>query len=421
MTRAPRPPLTRDARLLLVGVAIDAFGTGLTLPFLVVYLHQLHGIPLQTIGLIVAVPSAVALVLLAPLGALVDSAGPRRVQMAALGSAAAGAALMSQVDGVGVALLARVLMGLGWAAFWPANNSLVAAVLPSEQRPRYFGVSFALLNAGIGVGGIVGAVYVDVARPATFSTVYLVDAVTFLVPLALFALPLRHVGGPPPDRPPAEAGAPAYRDVLTDPVFRRVLAVVFVSAFVGYGQVEGGWTAYATAIARVPTQTIGLAFTANTTVIVLSQLVVLRLIEGRRRTRLLALLAALWVASWAVMGIAAFHPATATASTLVVSAFAIFAVGETLLSPVSPALINDVASDHLRGRYNATAGIAFQLAAIGAPAIAGVVLGGGHGRIFILMLVVGCGVLAALAFALESRLSPHANGVAPRDRAALTR
>ena len=409
--------MTRDARLLLVGVAIDALGTGLTLPFLVVYLHQIHGIPLETIGLIVAVPPAVALLLLAPLGALVDSVGPRRVQMAALASAAAGAALMSQVDGVGLALLARVLMGVGWAAFWPANNSLIAEVLPSEQRQRYFGVSFALLNAGIGIGGIVGAVYVDVARPATFSTVYLLDALTFLVPLLLFAVPLRHVGGPPPVDGSTHPERPGtYHEVLADPVFRRVLAVVFVAAFVGYGQIEGGWTAYATTIARVPPRTIGIAFTANTTVIVLAQLIVLGLIQGRRRTRLLVLLAALWAVSWTVMGIAALEPATPSASALVVAAFTIFAAGETLLSPVSPALINDVAADHLRGRYNATAGIAFQLAAIGAPAIAGVVLGAGYGRAFIVMLVAGCAILAALAFVLEARLSPHANGVAPLDR-----
>jgi MFS family permease len=116
--------------------------------------------------------------------------------------------------------------------------------------------------------------------------------------------------------------------------------------------------------------------------------------------------------SWAVMGVAALRPGTATASVLIVVAFSVFAVGETLLSPVSPAIINDVASDRLRGRYNAVAGIAFQLAAIAAPAIAGVILGAGHGGAFIGMLVAGCAVLAALAFVLEAHLSPRANGVA---------
>ena len=412
MARAT-PPLSRDARFLLIGAAVDAFGTGLTLPFLVVYLHQIRGLPLETIGLLVAVPALVALVLLAPVGALVDSIGPRRVQMVAHAGAAAGALLMSRADTVALAFAARVLVGIGHAAFWPANQSLIASVLPGERRQRYFGVSFALLNAGIGVGGIIGAVYVDVGYPETFTTVYVADALTFLVPLVLLALPLRHVGGPLVERAAGDEPKGTYREVLRDPVFRRVLAVVFVSAFVGYGQIEGGWTAYANAIARVSTRTMGLAFAANTTVIVLSQLVVLRLIDGRRRTRLLVLLAALWATSWAVMGLAGLRPATPLAAGLIITAFSVFAVGETLLSPVSPAIINDVAPDRLRGRYNATAGFAFQLAAIAAPAIAGVVLGTGHGVAFIGMLVTGCGVLAALALVLEARLSPRANGLAP--------
>ena len=187
---------SRDARLLLTGIAADAFGTGLTLPFLVVYLHAVRGIGLETVGLIVAVPGAVALLLLAPIGVLVDHFGPRRIQMGALVAAASGALLLSRAETAPTAFVARMLTGIGAAAFWPANDALVASVVPSEIRPRYFGVSFALLNAGIGVGGIVGALYVDVGRAETFATVYRVDALTFVVPLVLLAFPLRHVGGP---------------------------------------------------------------------------------------------------------------------------------------------------------------------------------------------------------------------------------
>src|SRR5690242_21845104 len=88
------PPLPREARLLLVGVAIDALGAGLALPFLVVYLHDVRGLQLATVGLVAAVPSAAALALLGPLGATVDRIGPRRVQMAALSSQCLGMLLL---------------------------------------------------------------------------------------------------------------------------------------------------------------------------------------------------------------------------------------------------------------------------------------------------------------------------------------
>ena len=291
----------------------------------------MRGLPLETVGLIVAVPAALALSLLGPVGVLVDRLGPRRVVMTALAAAASGALLLSRAETAPAAFLARTLTGIASAAFWPANDSLVASVVPSERRQRYFGVSFALLNAGIGVGGVMGALFVEVAHPNTFVAVYRADALTFLVPLALLAVPLRHVGGPVAHgHATAVPTTGTYGDVLRDRVFRRLLMLSFVSSFVGYGQVEGGWTAYANASARVSTRTLGIAFAVNTTIIVLLQVVVLRFIQGRPRTRMLMLQAALWAASWAILGAAGRVPATPLAAVLVVSAFGVFAVGETL-------------------------------------------------------------------------------------------
>src|SRR5262249_24394448 len=238
------PPTSRDARLLLAGIATDAFGTGLTLPFLVVYLHAVRGLPLGRVGLIAAVPAALALFLLGRVGVLVARLGPRRVMMAALAAAASGALLLSRAETAPAAFLARTLTGIAAAAFWPAHDALIASVVPSEHRQRYFGVSFAFVNAGIGVGGVVGAIFVDVAHPSTFVAVYRADALTFLVPLALLAVPLRHVGGPvaDPHSTAVRAGG-TYGDVLRDRGFRRLLLLGFVSSFVGYGPGAGGWAA----------------------------------------------------------------------------------------------------------------------------------------------------------------------------------
>ncbi|HEV7733694.1 MAG TPA: MFS transporter [Candidatus Binatia bacterium] len=413
---------SRDARLMLSGIALDAFGTGLTVPFLVVYLHDVRALPLETIGIIVAVPALIALVLLGPIGMLIDRLGPRRVQMGALAGAAAGVFLLSSAESVFDAVVARILTGIGVAAFWPANQALVASIVSSERRQRYFGVQFACVNAGIGIGGIIGALFVDTARPGTFVAIYRADAATFLLALAILAVPLRHLGGPPArSRTIVPDDVGSYADVLRDRVFRRYLVVSFVAAFVGYGQIEGGWTAYANAVARVSSRTLGIAFAVNTAIIVLLQLVVLRLIDGRRRTRLLMIHATVWGASWAVLGLAGQTPASPLADVLMVVAFGLFGVGETLLSPTAPAIVNDVAPERLRGRYNATAAVAFQGAAISGPVVAGILLGRNLGDAFIAMLIAGCAVLGVAALRLERVLPSRANGVHDTTAAANTR
>ena len=63
------------------------------------------------------------------------------------------------------------------------------------------------------------------------------------------------------------------------------------------------------------------------------------------------------------------------------------------MQPTIPALVNDLAPDHLRGRYNALSTAAFSLASIIAPVVAGWLIGNGAGGAYIAQLVVGCGAV----------------------------
>ena len=200
--------------------------------------------------------------------------------------------------------------------------------------------------------------------------------------------------------------------VLRDRVFRRLLLVTFFASFVGYAQLEAGWTAFARFVAGVSTRDIGLAFAVNTLLIVLLQLPVLQRIQGRRRTRVLIAMTAVWAARGRFVGVSGLVGG-ALAVGLLVASGGIFGLGETLNSPVAPSLVNDLASDHLRGRYNAANSLAFQLAAVLGPAIAGLLIGRGWDAAYIVMLLLGCLVLVGLLLALERRISPAANGVAP--------
>jgi MFS family permease len=89
----------------------------------------------------------------------------------------------------------------------------------------------------------------------------------------------------------------------------------------------------------------------------------------------------------------------------------VFAFGETLLQPTVPAVYNDLASDHNRGRYNAINSAAFQGGAITGPIVAGVLLANGLDAVYIGVMVVGCAGIAVLALALERRLTTSENGV----------
>ncbi|HET6153693.1 MAG TPA: MFS transporter [Marmoricola sp.] len=423
MTTAPTRPslasfwqdLPREGRLLLSVVVFEFIGSGLILPFQVVYLHELRSYSLGVVGILLAVLSAAGVAAAAPGGMLIDRLGSRITTVAVLGCAIGGDVLMAYADTIVLTTVAVIVLGAGFGMGWPTAQALIASVIPSEIRSRYFGMNFSLLNLGIGIGGIIGGLVADVHHLATFQAMFLGDAVSYLPSLFLLLVPLRHIGGPVPG-PGAHAGEDAekvgYLTVLRAPAMGTMTVLMFVSAFVGYSQLNAGMPAYSRAISHVSTRGLGFAFAANTLVIVLLQLAVLQRIEGRRRTRVIVVMSAIWAASWALLGASGISPGTVSATFFVAACASVFALGETLLQPTMPAIVNDLAPDHLRGRYNALTAGAFQLASVLGPVIAGFMIGHSWHLEYLGLLVAGCALLAWLSVArLESQLDDVANGL----------
>jgi MFS family permease len=411
--------LPREGKLLLSIVVIQFFGTGLVLPFHVVYLHEVRDFSLSDVGLLLGLPPLMGLIVVGPGGSAIDRVGARRVQLGVLSLLVVGDAILAFATTRPVAALALAINGVAFGMMWPASQSMVATVIPHHLRQRYFGVNFTLINLGIGIGGIIGGFFVDVADPTTFQTIYLADGASYVPALVLLLGPLRHIARPVVVEPTEDAAPASYLSVLRSPAMATMTLLSFVSSFVGYSQLNAGMPAYARGVGEVSTRALGLAFAANTIVIVVLQLVVLQRIEGRRRTRVIALMGVVWACSWLLLGLSGLVPGTLGATLLVAACASVFAFGETLLQPTIPALVNDLAPDHLRGRYNALSSGSFQLAAVIAPPISGILIGHALGNVYIGLLVVGSLLTGLVAIArLEPRLDPAVNGVREVETAA---
>ena len=393
-----------EARRLLVATIFSAIGRGLTLPFLFIYLTEVRQFDATTVGLLIGWFGLCAL-LIAPLGGtLIDRLGARRVVLPALLIEAAGVGGLALVTEVWHAWVALTLASVGAGVIWAGQNTILTSLTTEAERPNVFGLQFTLLNLGIGVGSAVSGSIVQVARPSTFQIIYLIDMVCYLAPF-LILLTMPRVGRRLVEPHPADADGRqrGWAVVLRHRPFRRLIIFSVLLTVSGYAQLEVGFTGFATATVGVTPQIIGYAFTANTIVIVVAQLFVLKKMQGRSRTTALAVVGAVFAAAWLVLGLAAvIDVGSAVASALGVIAFgAIFAVGETLLSPTSPALVNALATDALRGRYNALASMVWGISGVVAPVSAGPLLHAGLGGLWIVL--VSCGCLAASAVALSLR------------------
>ena len=347
---------------------VNAFGNGFVYPFLFIYLHNVRGFALGISGLIVATNAGVALVAGAPGGAAADRFGARRTLAASLALLAAAFALFPLVRSPWHAFCLAALVGLANGVFWPSYHALIAAITPVDRRHAGYALQRVSTNLGFGIGGAFAGLIAVSARPGTFTVLFLIDAATYAGFLALLAVV---PGGRAAPDPSVEE--PGYRSVLRNRVFLVLLGlnVVFVTA--GYAQLET-LPVFAKNQAHVSERAIGLVFLVNSLVIVLAQLPVTRLVEGRRRMPTIAAMTIFWAAAWLLVFGAGLWLTALAAAAVIVLAGGIFAVGECLQGPTQQALVADLAPDHLRGRYMALSTSSWSIGWIAGPALGAFVL-----------------------------------------------
>ncbi|MBM7491410.1 MFS family permease [Micromonospora luteifusca] len=407
-------PRRSEARRIMLGTLLSAIGRGLTLPFLFIYLTDVRGLTDTRAGLVIGWYGVVTLALSPLGGTLIDRIGARRVVLPCLLIEAVGTGSLALVHSTGSALLVMTVIAIGSSAIWSGQNTILASLTDDGERQRVFGLNFALLNLGIGIGGMTSGAIVDTARPGTFQTIYLLDAVTYLMP-ALILLTLPTVGHRLGSRRGTDEPSPGgYLTVLRDRPFRRLVIFGLVLTTCGYAQIEVGFAAYAVRVAEVNPRVVAWALAANTVMIVLAQLLVIRRIEGRSRTRALAVVGAVFAAAWLVLGAAGLvnGESALLAALCVVACSAIFGFGETMLSPVMPALTNALATDELRGRYNAMSSMIFGISGVIGPVTAGPLIGAADGKVWVATVVGGCLVASLVALSLRRLLSPEQDGLA---------
>ncbi|MDQ4024971.1 MAG: MFS transporter [Actinomycetota bacterium] len=406
------PQLPKRAWKVLAGDSVAALGTGLVLPFMIVYLRDVRDFDVQTAAFVLSVVAITGFVFGAPVGPLVDRLGSRRTLIASLVLCALSSASFSQVQEPWQAFVAAVFLGVGFAGLWPSTHSLLSSIVGPEHRPNAFAVHYATLNLGIGIGGILGGFLADVSTPGTFELLYALDAVSWLV-FAAVLVKMSDVGNAVEHSDEdKEVAAGGYRAVAADRNFVRLFVLMALLVTVGYSQLESGFPAYATGKGGISTAALGMTFAANTFVIVVAQLVVLKLMRGKRRTRGLMAICVLWAAAWSLaLLVGQLEPGLAKNAGFAL-VMVVFGLGECMVSPTAPAIVNDLAPEALRGRYNAAYSFTFSVGHIVGPAFAGVLLGAGLGDELFVVLPVACLAGLLLVRDLERNIPESANRVA---------
>ncbi|MEV7727302.1 MFS transporter [Streptomyces sp. NPDC087917] len=394
-------------RRIQAGNALTAFGIGFTVPFLYIYVAQVRGLGSMAATSAFVAFALGALVALPFTGRVIDRRGPVPVVIGAAVVASAGALALGLSNGVVPILLSALALGAGQAVMQPALATMIVWCSTPSTRTRAFALQFFMQNLGLGIGGLVGGQIVDVDRPGSFTLLFGIEAVMFLVLAAVIAS-VRMPQVPGINDAMAKAAAPAgggWKRLLQHKAMVQLCLLGFVLFFACYGQFESGLAAFGTEAAGISPSTLGFALAANTGAIVIAQFVVLRLVEKRRRSRVIALVGLIWTVAWVIAGFSGLgHGSAVMAAGAFITTYALFGIGEAMLSPTLAPLVADLAPEGSVGQYNSAFALVKQMALALGPL--GVPLGAGIPMLYIGIFVMVSLGIAGLALRLGKQLSP---------------
>jgi MFS family permease len=403
------PPLG-SARPFALALAIDAFGSGLFLPFSLLYFHHVGGLSLTQagLGLSIAMLMAVPAPLLA--GVLIDRSSPKRIMLLTNAARVAGFVGFLFVHDLRALVAVALLVAVSDRLFWVAHPALVAEFAGSGGRDRWFGLTTALRCAGLGAGGLLAGLVVSDLGTLGYQMLAIANAISY----GGAALLVSRLQVPGQGQIPVAASLSSrggLRAVLADRPFCGVVAINLLFG-IARTVILVGLPFFTVQILEAPAWLAGALYATYTAMIALGQTSMVRRLEGHRRTRALMFAAVLWAISFLLVASASLLPSVLLVSFLFVVT-GLYTAAVMLHAGVIDALVVEAAPDRVRARYVGVYHLSWAVANAVAPGLFAILLSWQPTlpwvALALLLLLAAVGVWALEARLVQAAVRPAAS------------
>ncbi|MBK6017735.1 MFS transporter [Streptomyces sp. MBT53] len=358
-------------RLFVTAMIVDAVGSGMFMPFALLYFVRVQHLGVASVGATLTVVNLALIGSSAVLGRLVQSVGHLRSLI--LGNAvrtvlfAVYALTLPAPLAVGALALSAVLD----KAVWVSLGATIARLARGPASRRAFGTVGWARNVGLCLGSLVGGVLASSHSTAGLRLIALINAASFAVTTAVLVR-LRGQAGPEADAPartPAGTTTAGARQVLRLPGFALLTAAktcfaicaTVVSTFIGLYLVDDarlyGWTA-------------GAVLAVNGALVVLFQQSLVKRTADRAAPRMLSLGGALYAVSG--LGFALVSPLRdtvlpAVAVCVALVSMTVYTLGEIVIAPTSDGYAAELAAPGMEASCMAVYQASWSIASVLVP------------------------------------------------------
>ncbi len=351
--------------ILVVATFIDRLGGALLFPFFTLYITSKFGVGMTQVGVIFAVFSISSVVGSFFGGALTDRLGRKKMLLFGLVVSGLSSLLMGLVNVISLFFAVTLLVGILANTGGPAQQAMVADLLPEEKRIQGYGIIRIVVNLAVTIGPIIGGLLAT----QSFLLLFIFDALTSLITAVIVYFALRETRPAPTEGEAEESMGQTFRgylDVLKDSAYTWFLIASALMVVV-YMQMNTTLAVYLRDTHDVTIQHFAFILSLNAAMVVLFQFPIAHWISKYRPLVVMAVGTWLYAVGFAMYGLVASYP-------FFLLAMVIITMGEMFVAPVGQTIVAHLAPEDMRGRYMAVFGFSWVLPTAVGPLLAGLIM-----------------------------------------------
>jgi MFS family permease len=361
-------------------------------PFFTLYITSKFGVGMTMVGFIFGTFSITSIVGSTIGGALTDRLGRKPMLLLGLIVSAISSIWLGLADSLSVFFAGAVFVGLLSNIGGPAQQAMLADMLPDSQRAQGFAIWRVIVNVSAAVGPAIGGFVASRSFLALFITDAIISVIVAI--MIFFLLPETRAFIKKQSHESMVQSFAGYGRVMRDATF-MFFWIASVFTWLVYMQMNSTLAVYLRDTHGVSEQGFGVLLSLNATMVVLFQFAITRRVERYPPFLVMAWGALLYALGFGMYGFALDY-------SYFIVAMVIITIGEMLHAPIGQAVVANLAPEDMRGRYMAFFGFSFAIPGIVGTLLAGLIMDNADPR----MVWYAAGLLGLLATGMY--LSLHA-------------
>jgi MFS family permease len=350
---------------LMGAMFIDRLGGAILFPFFALYITQRFGVGMTQVGGLFAIFAVMNFVGSMLGGALTDKLGRRWMIIFGLVMSALSSLSMGLVDNLGLFYILAGVVGLLSDAGGPAQQAMIADLLPQEKHAEGYGIHRIVFNLAVTFGPALGGLL----AAQSYLLLFIADAVSSSITAMVVYVALPETKPEPSESKPEQSLWQTFRgygDVLRDSLYIAFL-VVSVLGVIVYIQMNSTLSVYLRDVHGVPPQGYGYILSLNAAMVVLFQFWITRRVSKYAPMLMMALGTVFIGAGFAMYGFVAGFA-------LFMLAMVVITIGEMIVVPIAQAVAAQFAPADMRGRYMAMFSFSWTIPFAMGPFLAGLIM-----------------------------------------------